>query len=173
RGALIETGGEAFLPAALVGSDKLAFLAGKDRKITIAALSDGRVINRLEESPGALEGLAASPDGNIIYFIRDKFLWTIPANDGTPQKLQPADGVAVDPAGHFLTTQRTAPAGVRLFRLPLGAGKIEEIVVKGDTRIAPLALAGNALDRDGKLVVTVAPPDSWFWAPGVLDLKTR
>jgi hypothetical protein len=38
--------------------------------------------------------------------------------------------------------------------------------------IDPLALGANALRRDGKLLIGVAPGDSWFFNPAVLDVAS-
>ena len=41
-----------------------------------------------------------------------------------------------------------------------------------DFRLAPWALSGNAIGRDGRIAVRVAPIDLWFWPAAIFDPAT-
>ena len=46
--------------------------------------------------------LATSLDGKTLYYTTDGNVWSIPADDGTPNKICAGDGVAVDLNGKDL-----------------------------------------------------------------------
>jgi hypothetical protein len=174
---------ETAMPAAVMGKDgsRLAFVAGsgKERYLTVAALDDaGNVKNRrlLKDVPGkGLGGLAASPDGKTLYYIRARRVWAVPADGGKPPRVvAEGDGVAVHPASGDLVVYRREQKGVGLSRVALRGGKpveskIEVPVIEG-LRLAPSAgFSGRAIDKNGRVLVTTATKNSWFWGVAVLD----
>jgi len=172
---LADTAEETHLPAVLLPDNQAAFIAGtgSDQTIVIASAGEGRIIRRLSGSKGAsVSNLAASPDGRTLYYTVDGTLWAIPADDGTPRKISAGDGVAVDPDGKGLIVNLVEKTGVRLVRVPLAGGPEQDINVQRDLTIDPLPLGANALRTDGKLLIGVAPGDSWFFNPAVLDLAS-
>jgi WD40 repeat protein len=172
---LVDTAEETHLPAVLLPDNQAAFIAGtgSDQTIVIASAGEGRIIRRLSGSKGAsVSNLAASPDGRTLYYTAEGTLWAIPADDGTPRKISEGDGVAVDPNGKGLIVNLVENTGVRLVRVPLAGGPEQDVYVQRDLTIDPLPLAANGLRRDGKLLIGVAPGDSWFFNPAVLDLAS-
>jgi hypothetical protein len=171
---------ESSLPAALLGDKQVAFLTGKSPHCSIVVASlDGRIERRLKASPGSpLGSLTAASDAKTLYYADSGSIWSIPvAEDGEPRLICSGDRVTADPAGRFLIVLRSTRAGVRLFRIalpaPQGRASELEITVKDpNLRLAPARLASNAIGKDGRLLVTAARRDSWYWRPALLDLKT-
>lgn len=171
---LIETREDTLPPATRVGDDQVAFMigSGSSQTIALASARDGRILRRLKGAAGVpVNFLAASPDGATIYYVTSGNVWAIPTTDGTPRKIHAGDGLAVDPNVREIIVNLNEKEGVRFVRVSLQDGSEKKIPLPDNLRPSFLALGGNAMDRSGKLVVSIAPPDSWFWAVSVLDLK--
>ena len=94
---LVDAAEESGPPAALLPDNQVAFIAGTDssKAIAIASAGDGKIIRHIEAVKGEdVENLAASPDGNTLYYAMEGNVWAIPAADGSPRKLCAGDGVA-------------------------------------------------------------------------------
>lgn len=165
-------------PTTLVGPRRLALVAGsgKESRLRLASLEDDDVRLEPVELGVAGEGvtaLASSPDGQTLYYVQARQVHEVPT-DGSrpPRKLEAGDGVAVYPATGALLLQRFERAGVRLFRLPRPAGRLEEVKVKqGSSRLVPLAMGGGAIHRDGRVLVASTSKDAWFWRPAILSAE--
>jgi serine/threonine protein kinase len=175
---LLEGGRETASPATLLDNRRLAFSIGrgKDRRLQIAELEDDqaspvRVLERVAAE--GLMRLAASLDGKWIYYVESKQVWKVAADgSGTPEKVEPGDGVTVHPTTGDLLVQRFEKQGVRLYQIPRMSGARKEIAVQpGAWGLAPLAIGGQALDKNGRLLVGVTAKDDWFWLAGLLDTK--
>jgi hypothetical protein len=167
---------ETSLPAVMVGQNRLAFMAGsgKQRRLRLAAVDDESV--RLETTDlrvvdQEVSALAASPGGETIYYVQSRDVYEVPA-DGhrPPRKLAVGDGVAVDPSSGAVVIQQFAMTGVRLSKRASVDGTFEEFSVEpGPWRLAPIAIGGNVIDLQGRILVTAVSKQSWFWRPGILD----
>ncbi len=163
------------LPAARLGNNVIAFVVGRPTEQTIAIASeDGRIQRRLNGVKAEdIHSLTASPDGQTLYYVASGTIWAIPATDGEPKKIDAGDAVAIEPGGDALVIQRNLHDGVRFIRFPLSGNETaQEISIRGDLRPARTPIVGNAVGRDGRIVVTVPSRDSWFWGPALLDPKT-
>jgi hypothetical protein len=172
---LVESKEETGPPAALLPDDQVAYIAASSagETITIASAGSGRIIRRLQGCRGKyVTSLAASPDGRTLYFTAEGSVWAIPAADGAVRKISAGDGVAADPNGKGLIVSLFEKAGARLVRVPLSGGPGENIRVQGDLPINPLPIGGNAVRKDGKILVGVQPKGSWFFSLAVLDPAT-
>jgi hypothetical protein len=161
-------------PIALLGSTRLAFIvgSGSQRRLRIATLEEGDV--RLESTTLRVDcedlvALAGAADGKTLYFVQARQVFAVPA-DGSraPQKIAAGDGVAVDPRSASLLIQRFEATGGRLFRLSRPGAELEEVSIEGHLRLAPVTLSAGAIGRDGRVLVTVAPKDSFFWRAALL-----
>jgi len=162
-------------PMAQVSEKAVAFMAGAgpNRTLVIASLGDGRILRRLKGVSGNdVKTLAASPDGQTVYYVSAGFVWAIPAGDGTPRKVHAGDGVAVDPQGQSLIVSLNEKTGAQLVRVPIAGGADEPVRVRDETRLVLESFAPNAVGPDGRIAVMLAPKDSWFWPAAVLDPKT-
>ncbi len=172
---LVDTLEETSLPAAALKDNQVALMAGTGslQTIAIASASDGRIIRRLQGCKGkTVTSLAASTDGNTLYYTVEGILWAIPSADGPPRKISAGDGVAVDPNGRDLIVSLVEKDGVHLVRIPVDGGTPQDIHVQTDLSIVPLALGASSLNKSGKLVIGVVPRDSWFFRAAVLDLAS-
>jgi Tol biopolymer transport system component len=161
--------------AALLPDSEVAFIAGRgsDKTIAIASAREGRIIRRLQGAKGQQPtGLAASVDGKTLYYVVSGSVWAIPTADGTPRKVCSGDGVAVDPNGQDLIVNLNEKAGVRLVRVALSSAPGQDIRVQGELPIDPIPIGGNSVRKDGKILVGVAPRDSWFFGLAILDAAT-
>lgn len=172
---LVDTAEETSPPAALLPDNQVAFIAGtgSNQTIAIASAGEGRIIRRLEGCRGKyVASLAASPDGRTLYYTTEGNVWAMPVADGTPRKICAGDGVAVDPNGKDLIVNLHEKGGTRLVRIPLSGGPGQEVHAQGDLPIVPLPIGGNAIRKDGKILIGVNPRDSWFFSLTVLDPAT-
>jgi hypothetical protein len=80
--------------------------------------------------------------------------------------------VAVDPAGSYLIVQLNGTPKVRLLRLPLSGGPAEEIRIRGDVPLNYISIGARAVRTDGKILVGIAPEDSYFFEVAILDPAT-
>ncbi len=162
-------------PATLLAKDEVAFIAGKTsgKTIAIASAGEGRIVRHLEGVNGEqVSGLAASPDGNTIYYVATGSIWSIPASGGTASKICAGDGVAVDPHGRCLIVQLNETPKVRLLRVPMSGGSAEEVHIQGDVPLNYINIGAKAVSGEGKILVGIAPRDSYFFQVAILDLAT-
>ena len=177
---LLDTTEETSSPAVSLSNGEVAFVlgSGNDQTIAIASTLDGRLVRRLTGTRGRrITGLGASPDSKTLYFGADGWIWAIPAEDGVPQKIAPGDTVTVSPDGKTLVLTRNKESNpsffsVSLGRSGIGASSARQIHIDGSYSLAPVSIGSRALSRDGKLLINVSPPDSWFYRIVVLDLAT-
>jgi len=172
---LVDNPEETSLPAVRLGKDRLAFTigSGSRRRLGLAAFEDGgaRLMRTdLGIQSDGLTALAGTSDGKTLYFVQARQVYEVPADGNRPpKKVEEGDAVAVDPRTGALLIQRFEGSGTRLFRLPSAGGSVEAFQVQpGALRLAPVALAGAAIDRDGRVLVTTALPDACFWQTGLL-----
>jgi hypothetical protein len=171
----IQSKEETSLPACLVGESELAFLLGPPNRsvVAVASLADGRIVRRFDAIPGnEVVDLAASPDRKTLYYVVSGTVWAIAASGGQPRQIGPGDAVAPDPNGKDLIVQLTEKEGVRLSRVPVSGGAGEPIPIQSALRLAPSQISPNAVGKDGRVVVSITPPDSWFFGVGILDPRS-
>jgi len=163
-------------PIAMLGPDRLLFIAGAEgrRHVAVASIADGLLVRRLSGINGnEVTAIAGSPDGKTVFYVTSGVVWSVPVEDGEPHRIRRGDYVAVDPQGQYLVVQTNEIDTVRLLRVPLSGGPEAEIPIRSDLRIAPdSGLAPNAIHPDGRILVRVVSPESWFWPPAILDQKT-
>jgi serine/threonine protein kinase len=172
---LIATKEETAEPECLVGEREVAFLLGSSDNavIAVASIGDGRILRRLKGVPGTgVTNLSPSRDGQTLFYTAARNVWAIPATDGQPRLIGPGDEVAADPNGRDLIVGLNEKEGVRLVRVPVLGGTEEAIPLRSDLRLAPTKLDQNAIGKDGRVLVSIATPDSWFYRPGTLDLRS-
>jgi hypothetical protein len=161
-------------PIALVGSDQVAFLLGSspNQVIGLAHAVDGRLVRRIDVPRGRqITCLASSQDGKTFYYVSDRTLWTLQSAGGEPRKLAEADAVALHPRTGEIVLQRNQPDGAHFFRFDAVNGREQRIEIRtADAPASGLApLTSGAIAPDGRIVVAIALPDSWYWGIGLLD----
>lgn len=171
---LIDTNDETSSPATSLANDEVAFVlgSGNNSMVVIASTAEGRVIRWLQGTKGRhITGLAASPDFKTIYFGADGYVWSIPSADGSPQKIAAGENVSADPNGKDLVITNNVATSPILNRVGIDGGKVESVHIAKDLELAPVPTGGHSI-RQGKMLVTTSPSDSWFYRVAILDLQT-
>jgi len=64
------------------------------------------------------------------------------------------------------------PPDEALMRVLVSGGAGEPIPIQGSLPVAPSRISPNAVGKDGRIVLSIAPPDSWFLDVGILDPRS-
>jgi hypothetical protein len=170
---LVNTSEETTAPVTSAGPNQVAFLIGAEprRTIALASVANGRITRRIPFDRGVISSLASSPDGKTIYCAAGGAVWSIPPG-GEPRKICAGESVAADPGGQSLIVKVIEAPQTRLLRVPLDGSPPREIPLTGPFHLTFDALASAAVGRDGRMVAPLASLDSWFFVPGIVDLKT-
>jgi hypothetical protein len=162
-------------PFARLGSDRVVFTLHEGPRLILCSASlEGRGLHRIQpinRTTWVGMSVAGSPDGQTLYYAQGGFIYSVPAVGGTAEKLHVGDSVAVDPAGRYLVIPVISNAERYLVRLSLSDHTEQRIPISGNVRLTA-GLAPNAIARDGRIAVRVAPLDSWFWPAGIIDPQT-
>jgi eukaryotic-like serine/threonine-protein kinase len=170
---LVETTEDTRDPMTPVGADRAALMIGPitSPEIAIVALKSGRILKRLE-APGTVTSLAASLDGATLYASSDGSIVAVPIDGASARTLGPGDSLTVDPATGDLIVKLDEVERYRLVRMsPAGGTPAPIAIAGGDLRMVNRPLMPGAI-RDGRLVLPIAVPDSWYWFAGMLDLRS-
>ncbi|MGE5347434.1 MAG: protein kinase domain-containing protein [Acidithiobacillales bacterium] len=173
---LVDTQEQAAPPVAPVAGGAVAFLlGGVDQRplLAVASIEEGRILRRFDATSGSAPvTLAPSPDGRTLYYADAGDIWTLDVATGTPRKLRPGHGVAIDARRGSMIVQVNGRSGSELREVPLAGGPDRPIPFTGPLRLAPVPIAPGAVGPDGRIAVTVATKDSWFWGAALLDPTT-
>ena len=171
---LIATAEETAAPMTVAGLREIAFVIGPfpQQTIAVAEIASGRITSRVAPGKGVIISLAASPDGKTLYFSAGGAVWAIASSGGEAKMIRSGDSVTADPSGHELLVSRIETSKVRLFRVGLGGQSEEEIMVDNSFPLMSQVLSPNALSSDGRLLAPLAPRDSWFNPPGIVDIAS-
>jgi hypothetical protein len=158
-------------PVAVAGPREIAFAMGKDRQaIGIASMATGVITRRIAFDKGTLTMMVATPDGQTLYCTASASIWMQPSAGGPATRVRAGNAVAMDPAGKYMAVIDTFQGHLRLLKVPLGGGQEQEIPIGGNARPAPVV--SGAISQDGKLLLGLQAPDSYFLDPAVIDLAT-
>ena len=172
---LLDTREETSGPAVSLANGQIAFVlgTGPEQTIAIASTTEGRLVRRLAGSKGrGISGLAASPDGKTLYFAAGEFVWAIATDDGAPRKLAAGGAVTVSSDGRTLILTQNVRSNPRFMSVPSEGGGEKEIHLESGQSLAPVPIGSRALSRDGRLLINLSPPNSWFYRVAVLNLAT-
>jgi predicted Ser/Thr protein kinase/Tol biopolymer transport system component len=171
---LVNTTEETMTPAAACGSGEVAFMIGPAPNETIAFTepATGRVVRKVAPGKGRVDSISCSPDGKTLYFSAGGVIWSIPSSGGEAQKVREGQSVVADPAGGRLVVKMIESSQTRLFSVPLDGGPEHEIQLDQSIRVGSSRLSTDSLSADGRLLAPLAPRDSWFNPPGIIDTAT-
>lgn len=175
---LLQSSEESFGPAARVGSDSVAFRVGPwgAQNIAIATLRDGQIVKRFRFDASSVRSIAATPDGEKLYFSDGDQVWFISTRDeeGTkPIPVTAGASVAIDPAGKYLYVVRTQAEPRLLVRIPLTGGPAEALAIPPKYTISDDPLSSAAVDESGRIVFEIDSPDSWFERIAMIDPERK
>ena len=171
--ALVDGDEETRPPATAVGAQHVALMMGPRSSPDIAIVNtiDGRLVRRFKAPTPSISTLGASPDGRRLYYAAEGSVWGLAAEGGTPIRVGTGDSFTVERDSGDLIVKLDEGARMRLVRIKAAGGDAAEIHVRSDLRLIPRPLAPGAV-RQGRLALSVASADSWFWHAATLDLKT-
>jgi hypothetical protein len=172
--SLLNTLEETAAPMTAVGPRGIAFVIGPEPRQTIgvADTGTGRITGRIAPGKGTIDSMTASPDGTTLYFTAGNFLWSIPSTGGQASRVGAGDSVVMDPSGHDLIVQTRESSRLRLFRLLQTGDRQQEITLDHSVPVLSPSLSPGALDKVGRLLVSLSPMDLWFSQPGIVDTTT-
>jgi hypothetical protein len=171
---LVVTAEETSPPMTAAGPRALAFMIGPEPHTTIgvAETATGRITGRIVPGKGEISAIASSPNGKILYFSAGGKIWSVSSAGGEPGFIRAGDSVTADPGGRSLVISTIESSKIRLFHVPLDGGIEREITTDGSVPLAPTALFSDGLRADGRLLVSLDSPDTWWFVPGILDTNT-
>src|SRR6202142_2177680 len=166
---LLETADQTQPPVALGGPDQvvLTLRTAAGLEIGVASVSARRLVKRVRIPEESIQSVALSADGKEAYYAAAGNIFAIAFDGGKPRTVCPGDSLAMYPGGQEMLVQLVDKDGTRLERVSLKGGP----TVKVPARIAVSGepLAPNAVGPDGRIALSLAASDSWFYPPGVLD----
>jgi hypothetical protein len=157
-------------PACLLDDRHVAFLLGPAgaRQVVVAAF-DGRIARRVPApGTGAPQSMVAMGDGRSVLYGVDGDLLALDTVTGSHRRLAAGSRAAVDPATGEIVVPRIETGGTRLERLGRDGALAKSYGLRVD--LFPESWSGSQLDREGRLLLTLGPPESWWVGPGVADL---
>ena len=164
----METPEDTALPATIFGGN-VAFVigSGDQRRIAIASLRDGRVLRRF--STRSDNGMAASPDGNTLYYSFGGAIWAQPVAGGEPKRITEGIDVTLDPKGEYLYVKRARKGVMGIVRIPVAGGDAEELPVPAEYHVAYPGLSPAAVDARGRILVPVISNHCFYYQTAILD----
>jgi len=171
---LVNTNEETMAPLAACGLGEVVFMIGPAPHETIAFTepATGRIVRRISPAKGPITSVSCSPDGGTTYFSARGVIWSIPSPGGDARNIRPGDRVIADSSGRRLIVQVRENSQLHLFSVALDGSPEREIPLDRSIRLTASPLSSSGLSADGRLLVPLAPPDSWFNPPGVIDTAT-
>jgi hypothetical protein len=169
---LVETPEDTALPATIFDGH-VAFVigAGDQRRIALASLRDGHVLRRF--SMRSDNGMAASPDGQTLYYSFGGAIWAQPVTGGEPKRITEGIDVTLDPKGQYLYVKRAAKGLLGITRIPVSGGDAEDLPVPPEYHVANPALSPASVDTRGRILVTVISKHSFYYETAILDPASK
>jgi hypothetical protein len=159
-------------PACLIGSDQVAVLLGQAERpqIAVVSLRSSLIQMKVETPPGGnVSQLAAAPDGSVLYCVADGQVWAVNLRGERPrpEAFCAGDRVGVGPDGALVVWEE---ATRRLLCVPAKGGPGAPIPVPGGPlKIHGMSLTDRCVAKDGRLILSVVAPDTYFWQPALFD----
>jgi hypothetical protein len=166
---LLKTQEESAAPMTAVAGNRIAFTVGPEPRETIgvADTATGRLSGRISPGKGVIQTVAASADGETLFFTAGASVWSVATAGGEPRLICPGLWVLVHPSG-TLVVARNDGTQVRLFEVSAEKGTERAIAVNSGTRFQSI----GGVNADGLLATTVVTADSWFIQLALVDLNS-
>jgi hypothetical protein len=174
---LLETSEESSPPAARVGKAAIAFRLGPEggQHIAIATLREGRIVKRFSFDASSVESIAATPDGDKLYYCDHGQVWWIGTRDenARPALVTEGDSIAIDAAGKYLYVNRMQKGQRELVRMQLSSGRTEALTIPPEYTISDDELSPAAVDASGRILFEVDSADSWYEHVAMIDTSRK
>jgi hypothetical protein len=166
---LLKTQDEAAAPMTTVARDRIAFVVGPEPRETIAVAdtATGRISGRISPGKGVIQTLAASADGETLFFTASGSVWSVATAGGEPRRICAGVWVVAHPAG-TLVVARTDGGQVRLFDVSPASGTERPIALDPGTRLTAI----GGIRADGLMAASLITVDSWWLQLGLVDLTS-
>ena len=107
---LLKTQEESAAPMTAVAGNRIAFAVGPEPRETIAVAdtATGRVSGRISPGKGVIQTLAASADGETLYFTASGSVWSVATAGGEPRRICPGSGCSFIPLAASSWPEMTA-----------------------------------------------------------------
>jgi hypothetical protein len=171
---LVNTTEETAAPMTVAGPNGIAFAIGPfpHDTIAIAETSSGRMSNRISPGKGAITSLAAAADGKRIFFAAGGTIWSVPSGGGDVRKIAAGEDVIGDPSRPGLVIVRKESLRTTLWRTTLEGGAEQQIPMDNAAPLLDLFVSPGTIHPDGRMLISLTPPDSWFNPPALLDVAS-
>ena len=150
-----------------VAADEVAFLLGPPgkRHIAFASVSNGVLRRDVPVPGGDASAVAVSDSLKAIYYVAQGAIYSMPEGGGPPVRLAAGDDLAISPSGRLLVIHDSK--GILRIQLPSGAA--EPIVLPAGIRLAALHLSPTAIDREGRILLSVVTPNEFDYKPAIIE----
>jgi hypothetical protein len=144
-------------------------------RIAIATMREGRIAKRFSFDASSVESIAATSDGDKIYYCDHGRVWWIGTKDESakPVPVTEGDSIAIDPAGKYLYVKRMEKGQRELVRMPLAGGHAETLAIPPEYTISDDELSPAAVDASGRILFEVDSADSWYERVAVIDTSRK
>src|SRR5262249_16317429 len=99
-------------------------------------------------------------------------IWSVPAGGGDARKITAGADVLIEPSGPGLVIARQESSRMTLWRMTLEGSSEQQIPTGSAVPLLTQFPSPGAIRSDGRMLVSLNPPDSWFNPPGLLDMAT-
>ena len=89
----------------------------------------------------------------------------MPDTGGPPARLAEGEDLAIDPAGRLLVIHSSQG----MVRVQLPSAAAEPIVLPAGMRLASVNLSPSAIDRKGRILLSVVTPQDFDYKPAIVD----
>ena len=131
------------------------------------------MLQRFQSDAQHVTAVAASPDGRTVYYASEGVLWAQPVSGGDPRKIGAGYDLAADPSGKTLYLVRAGARGYEFFRMPAAGGEAEKIDVPAGYSLTSLRLSPAAVNRDGRILISVKTLGVYFFQAAIFDPARR
>jgi Tol biopolymer transport system component/predicted Ser/Thr protein kinase len=170
---LVESGETYGPPLAQIDDGHVAVMTDRKAEMAIVSIADGRITSRVTLQHNHPNSLTASPDGKVLYYTADGFVWSMAVTGGKAEKVGPGDAVAADPNGRDMIVSLQEKEAIRLVRMPVTGGAAQQIEIRGDIRMASPNLSTRAVGLDGRIAVYAASVSQWPYLIATIDPRAQ
>ena len=147
--------------------NEIALLMGPSgkRHIAFASVRNGVIRRDIPVPGGDATAVAASATLKTIYYVAQDAIYSMPEEGGPPKRLTSGHDLAIAPSGRLLVIHDTKG----LARVQLPSGITEPIVLPAGIRLASVDLSPSAIDREGRILISVVTPNDFDYKAAMID----
>ena len=147
--------------------NEIALLMGPSgkRHIAFASVRNGVIRRDIPVPGGDATAVAVSATLKTIYYVAQDAIYSMPEEGGPPKRLTGGHDLAIAPSGRLLVIHDTKG----LARVQLPSGITEPIVLPAGIRLASVDLSPSAIDREGRILISVVTPNDFDYKAAMID----